>query len=163
MLIWKIWLHKSTKRDWLIATQLLYSSLIWQCIKTLYTVPCLRLKIAPIRINRFFTKIHIASYFIKKVIFYPKRNYRFFQSVVFKQYVNVEDEIIAKKVIQEWQINFFKDRQYESEDGEIRYRTDDLLLVFRGKPGGGPGWIGALIQNVMYVFRQLNTPAFRYL
>lgn len=63
--------------------------------------------------------------------FYPKRNYRFFQSVVFKQYVNVEDEIIAKKVIQEWQNNFFKDRQYESEDGEIRYRTDDLLLVFR--------------------------------
>ena len=50
------------------AIHIAYSSLIWQCIKTLYTVPCLRLKIAPIRINRFFTKIHIASYFIKKVI-----------------------------------------------------------------------------------------------
>lgn len=63
--------------------------------------------------------------------FYSKKIYRFFQSKLFKQYVNVEDEIIAKNIIQEWLDNFFQDRRYESDEGEIKYRNDDLLLIFR--------------------------------
>lgn len=73
----------------------------------------------------------ITSGVIKRIFLSPKERYRFFQSSIFKKYISVDDERVAKSVIYEWLNNWMESRKYKLENEVISYKVTDLLPLKR--------------------------------